>query len=192
MAVVVVAGQARKVGKTSLVCGLIAAMPEMEWVAVKISPHSHGVGEGGDTARFLAAGAMQAGLVTGKGGAAGFVDSPPMASSACAMSGAPDFGGREILAGARNALIESNEVLDYLRADLVLAVVDPRISDFKDSLTRHLERVDAVVLPGGTEWVGDGLRVGVPRFFVHPPEFCSTELVKFVRDKLGANNEGAS
>ena len=37
MAVVVVGGGGRGAGKTSLVCGVIAALPEMQWVAVKIA-----------------------------------------------------------------------------------------------------------------------------------------------------------
>ena len=39
MAVVVVGGQSRKVGKTSVVCGLIAALPEMRWTAIKLTQH---------------------------------------------------------------------------------------------------------------------------------------------------------
>ena len=61
-------------GKTALVCGLIAALPEFFWTAVKISSHFHGRGEavweeatpgnGTDTARYLAAGARRALLAT--------------------------------------------------------------------------------------------------------------------------------
>ena len=43
MAVVVVGGGGRGVGKTALVCGVIAALPEMQWVAVKIAGHEHGL-----------------------------------------------------------------------------------------------------------------------------------------------------
>jgi hypothetical protein len=41
MAIIVVGGSNRGVGKTSLVCGLIAALPEFRWTAVKISTHEH-------------------------------------------------------------------------------------------------------------------------------------------------------
>jgi hypothetical protein len=41
MAIIVVGGSNRGVGKTSLVCALIAALPEYRWVAVKITTHNH-------------------------------------------------------------------------------------------------------------------------------------------------------
>ncbi len=41
MAIIVVGGSNRGVGKTALVCGLIAALPEYRWTAVKISTHEH-------------------------------------------------------------------------------------------------------------------------------------------------------
>jgi molybdopterin-guanine dinucleotide biosynthesis protein len=67
MAIVVIGGQARNVGKTGVVCGLIAAFPERCWTAIKISQHGHGVAvleeqdrtTGADSARYLAAGAAR-------------------------------------------------------------------------------------------------------------------------------------
>jgi hypothetical protein len=41
MAIIVVGGSNRGVGKTSLICGLIAALTEYRWTAVKISTHEH-------------------------------------------------------------------------------------------------------------------------------------------------------
>jgi hypothetical protein len=41
MAIIVVGGSNRGVGKTALVCGLIAALPEYRWTAVKITAHDH-------------------------------------------------------------------------------------------------------------------------------------------------------
>jgi len=41
MAIIVVGGSNRGVGKTSLVCGLIAALPEYRWTAVKITTDDH-------------------------------------------------------------------------------------------------------------------------------------------------------
>ena len=43
MAVVVIGGHSRNVGKTSLMAGLIAAMREMNWTAVKITQYGHGI-----------------------------------------------------------------------------------------------------------------------------------------------------
>jgi len=73
MAVIVVGGSGKGVGKTALVCGLIRALPELRWTAVKISSHEHGdpgeiweaaiAGSETDTARYLDAGAKRAFLV---------------------------------------------------------------------------------------------------------------------------------
>ena len=41
MAIIVVGGSNRGVGKTALVCGLIAALPDYQWTAVKITTHDH-------------------------------------------------------------------------------------------------------------------------------------------------------
>ncbi len=43
MAIVVVGGHSRSVGKTSVVAGLIAALREYDWTAVKITQYGHGV-----------------------------------------------------------------------------------------------------------------------------------------------------
>ena len=84
MAIVVIGGHSRNVGKTSVVAGLIAALREFDWTAVKITQHGHGIcsanGEAcdcatadhswaiseerdrsgeSDTSRFLVAGAVQ-------------------------------------------------------------------------------------------------------------------------------------
>src|SRR5205807_8048357 len=42
MAVVVIGGHSRSVGKTSLVAGLIAALPEFQWTAAKVTQFGHG------------------------------------------------------------------------------------------------------------------------------------------------------
>ena len=82
MAVVVIGGHSRNIGKTSVVASLIARLPQYHWTAFKITQYGHGFctanGEpcdcqtddhtlavseersctsGTDTARFLAAGA---------------------------------------------------------------------------------------------------------------------------------------
>ena len=40
---IVVGGHTRSIGKTQLVCDLIAALPEAEWIAGKITQYGHGV-----------------------------------------------------------------------------------------------------------------------------------------------------
>jgi hypothetical protein len=72
---IVVGGESRKAGKTTAVCRIIAAFPEAAWTAVKISAHLHGAAAewslaedaaGGDTRRFLEAGAKRALLYCGR------------------------------------------------------------------------------------------------------------------------------
>jgi len=58
--VIAVGGNSRKAGKTSVICALMRALPQARWTAVKITPHAHPGSQGGDTARFLAAGAKRA------------------------------------------------------------------------------------------------------------------------------------
>jgi dethiobiotin synthetase len=43
MAIVVVGGHTRNIGKTSVVAGLVRALPEMRWTAFKITQFGHGV-----------------------------------------------------------------------------------------------------------------------------------------------------
>src|SRR5438552_19187142 len=43
MAILVIGGHSRSVGKTSVVAGLIAALPEYKWSAMKITQFGHGV-----------------------------------------------------------------------------------------------------------------------------------------------------
>ena len=43
MPILVIGGHTRSVGKTSVVAGLIAALPAMHWTALKITQYGHGV-----------------------------------------------------------------------------------------------------------------------------------------------------
>lgn len=117
MAIIVVGGSGRGVGKTSLLCGLIAALPERCWTAVKITTHEHGKLEtiweqteperGSDTARYLAAGASRALLIAAP--ERGF----PIVLSELAAKLGP---------GA-NVIFESNRILKHLKPDLCLMVL---------------------------------------------------------------------
>src|SRR5215470_20343630 len=84
MSTIVIGGHTRNVGKTSVVAGLISALPEFRWTAMKITQYGHGIcsangqacdcatgdhfwaiaeernrGGDSDTSRFLAAGAAR-------------------------------------------------------------------------------------------------------------------------------------
>src|SRR5467141_441442 len=134
MAIIVVGGHSRDVGKTSVVAGLIAGLREYQWTAAKITQFGHGIcsvsaepcecalnetehswsldeefdrSGASDTSRFLVAGAAQSLWVRTKQG---------MLAEAM-----PAF--REQIAGAPNVIIESNSVMKFLRPDLYLTVL---------------------------------------------------------------------
>jgi hypothetical protein len=199
VAIVVVGGHTRNIGKTSVVAGLIAAMPEMRWTAIKITQFGHGVcsanGEpcdcetadhtiaiseerdaasGTDSSRYLAAGAARSFWVRTRQGQLN--EAMPRV--------------RRLLAG--NVIVESNSVLRFLKPDLSLSVLDPSISDFKPSAMRYLDRVDALIVPEGAEfgeaWEGVSRRLieSKRRFYFRPPEYCSDRLVEFAMERMGA------
>ena len=43
MSLIVIGGHSRNVGKTSVVAGLIAATPQLNWTAFKITQYGHGI-----------------------------------------------------------------------------------------------------------------------------------------------------
>ena len=206
MAIVVVGGHARNIGKTSVVAGLIAAMPEMHWTAFKVTQFGHGMcsanGEpcdcetaehtiavseeraGGDwttdSGRYLAAGAMRSFWVRTRTG-----------DLAVAMSRI-----RREIALAENVVIESNSILRFLRPDIYLSVLDPRTADFKDSARYFLDRADAVLVNEGElnrpEWKGVSLKLieGTPVLAMRPPVYATDEVVEFVRQRLPAGIAG--
>ena len=200
MAIIVIGGHSRSVGKTSVVAGLISALREFHWTAVKITQYGHGVcsangepcdcatadhswaiseerdpsGES-DTSRFLLAGAVQALWARTEQGR--------LAEAMPAL--------RKRLEGARNVIIESNSVLKFLRPDLYLTVLDPSTPDFKNSAREFLDRADAVILheaPGGPAWQAVSLKPVVERpiFRITPPNYVTPEISEFVRSLLTA------
>jgi molybdopterin-guanine dinucleotide biosynthesis protein len=193
MALIVVGGQSRKVGKTSVVAGLISALRECDWLAAKITQHGHDIcsGNGGpcdcvladhsaaitverdrsgetDTSRFLVAGAKRALWVRTQQGH--LAEAMPRL--------------REEMAKARNVILESNSVLGFVQPDLYLVVLDPAKEDFKESAREHFDRADAVLMHAA-EVREDWLKApgGKPVFWVEPPTYVSEELVQFVREK---------
>ncbi len=197
MAVVVVGGHTRNIGKTSVVAGLIAAMPELAWTAVKITQFGHGVcsadGEpcdcetadhtiavseerkndtGTDTSRYLAAGAARSFWVRTRQGQ--LHEAMPRV--------------RQLIAGAEHCIVESNSVLRFLRPDVFVSVLDPGVADFKESALRYLDRADALVMPAGAVPAWDGvagsLVARARRFAMSEGCYCSDELVEFVRGRV--------
>ena len=201
MAIIVVGGSTRNIGKTSVVAGIIRALSERHWTAFKITQFGHGVcsangqpcdcetgdhtlafsqerdpASGTDSARYLEAGAARSFWVRTRQGQ--LAEAMPRL--------------RVELARCENAIIESNSVLRFLRPDLYLSVVDPLTVDFKDSARLFLDRADAVLLPEGEigrpVWKGISLKliVGTPLIAMRPPVYVTEELVEFVSTRLAA------
>lgn len=201
MAIVVVGGHSRNVGKTSVVAGLIARLPQYHWTAFKITQYGHGFctanGEpcdcqtddhtlafsdersnssGKDTARFLAAGAERAIWVRTRVGKL--------------AEGMPRI--RKEIAAAENTIIESNSILQFLRPDLYLTVLDPGTADFKDSARLFLDRADAVLIHAAgarlaPRWDRVSLKLieGKPQFVIAPPDYVTNEVTSFVAQHIG-------
>ena len=97
---------------------------------------------------------------------------------------------RQEIAGADNAILESNSILEFLEPDLYLTVLDPAVADFKDSARRWLNRADAILISSRTpsqsvpRALADAISSAQPRFPIAPPQFMSEEIVEFVRAKL--------
>jgi hypothetical protein len=200
MGVVVVGGHTRNIGKTSVVAGLIAAMPLMRWTAIKITQFGHGVcsangepcdcetadhtmaiseererGSGTDSSRYLDAGAERAFWVRTRQG--DLAEAMPRV--------------RKLIAESGNVIVESNSVLRFLRPDVFVSVLDPRVEDFKASALRYLDRADAVVMPVEVsevawEGVAPGLVARARRFEMTPERYCSAELAAFVAERMRA------
>lgn len=144
MAIIVVGGSAKGVGKTTLVCGLIAALDRFRWTAVKITSDAHrkfppiyeeeSAGPETDTARYLAAGAARAFLLT--------VPSERDLSEAL-----NDFW--PLIGRGANLIFESNRVAGHVTADVCLLVQgDPREGAGKPSFYRAAKFADALVAHG--------------------------------------------
>ncbi len=166
--VIVVGGHTRSIGKTQLVCDVIAAFPDANWVAGKITQYGHGVcaqnGEdcdcaptehvcaldwetradtGTDSARFLAAGARRSFWLRTKQGF--LAEGLPLLRAALQQTAA-DANGE-----ALPLILESNSLLQFLKPSLYFAVVDPTKEDFKDSARAALDRADALILRGSPD-----------------------------------------
>ena len=169
MALVVVGGHTRSIGKTSVMEGLISALGDRAWTAVKITQFGHGIcsvdgkscdcatadhqfavteersnSGGSDTSRYLAAGARRSLWVRTQQGA--LLEAMPRL--------------RTELDSAEDVIIESNSILRFLRPDVFVSVLDPAISDFKGSARRYLDRADVILMAASDAvatppWMGE-------------------------------------
>jgi molybdopterin-guanine dinucleotide biosynthesis protein len=203
MTMVMVGGHTRNLGKTSVVEGIIRALPEFNWTAVKITQFGHGIcsvdGEacdcaltehrfsiseerqndtGTDTARFLAAGARRALWVRTRQG-----------DLAAAL---PDF--QASIEGDEFVIVESNSLRRLMSPMLYLQVLDTSNPDFKQSARQLFEVSDAFILvsrPGIAPVLANTLileremKKNKPCFTVREEDrFISEEVTEFVRSRL--------
>jgi hypothetical protein len=197
MAIIVIGGQSRNIGKTSVVCGLIAAMSERRWTAVKMTQCKHDTagGElcdcelggrsfamdeewdpttGMDSSRYLTAGAVHSLWVRVRAGCLGD-----------AMERI-----RAEIDSATNVILESNSVIRYLTPDVYAVVLDSAVADFKPSARQYLDRADAILIPAGQEprahWscASADLMQRARVFRIEPPRFCPADFVTYVTRTL--------
>jgi hypothetical protein len=191
---VVVGGHTRNIGKTSVMCSIIRTTQDLDWTAVKITQYGHGVcskdGEAcecalpdhpfalqqevdpatrTDSSRYLAAGARKSYWARTASG--------QLAEALPAL--------RRIWTANENTIVESNSILQFVKPDLYLAVLDFGAPDFKDSSRRYLDRADAIVTVSAARpsWtrVAESLWRDKPVIQVTPPEYSSEALTDFVR-----------
>jgi molybdopterin-guanine dinucleotide biosynthesis protein len=209
LAILVIGGHSRSVGKTSVVAGLISALPARRWTAMKITQYGHGIcskngqpcdcavddqehsfavteerdrSGDSDTSRFLLAGAERSVWVRTRQGY--------LAEGMTRIRLELDRAG----ARGHDVILESNSIMRFLRPDLYLTVLDPANPDFKRSAREYLDRADALILdqppcgslPLAPLWDGISLRpvADRPIFQVRPPLYVTVEIVEFVRQKL--------
>lgn len=199
MRMVVVGGNSRDTGKTSVVAGLIRALPHYDWTAVKLTQYGHGIcaadgkecgcapeehpvavteetdwGGRSDTSRFLAAGAQRALWVRVRIGMLETV--------------LPALG--QAIGDARHVIVESNSIVRFCDPAVYLTVLDPAKRDFKESAREFLSRADGVVSLGSLAvdpaWEGVALEVvrSKPHFPVSHSHYVTPELAEFVEERL--------
>lgn len=192
----VVGGHSRNIGKTSVVEGLIRKLRPEKWTALKITQYGHGVcshhGEAcgcetepdhpfalseeyepsrTDSGRFLAAGAERSFWLRTPAG--------QLARAAVTI--------QKILGQSVNVIVESNSVLELVKPDVFLMLLDFSCEDFKASSMRFLDRADAfLVIDRGINaplWqdVARGMWNGKPQFLVKPPNYVTSAVAEFVR-----------
>jgi hypothetical protein len=187
LAIVVVGGSTKDIGKTALVCAIISALREFNWTAVKITAHDYAAesvdraarrstpGEETtetDTSRYLAAGAHRSLLVTRHGAQIPLKEIE-----------------RDVGAG-RNVVYESNRVIDAVVPDVCIALAGGRLEEWKPSFVRLLQKADALVSWQSIE-IDSGLaRRGIPHFRLQSPDRLTPELVDWLRLRVTASEPG--
>jgi hypothetical protein len=145
----VVGGHSRGVGKTTTIEEILRDRADERWAAVKVSAHRHAASHESppliqrddrpdpdtQTGRYLLAGAERAFLCR--------TPAAQLPATAAFIRALRDEGC--------HVIVESNRIIDFLRPDLVLFTVAPRIEDWKSSSGVALARTDAFVIRENSE-----------------------------------------
>ena len=149
MALILVGGQAKDIGKTTLICNIVSALPDLQWNAVKITSHEHEVGgcqlrvDGSswsifeqissgtpsDTVRFSQAGAAKSFLIQ--------VGNAALGEAFTALC--------KLVPRKANLIVESNRAATILNPDLFLLIAAGAERGFKPSAEQQFAKVDAVL-----------------------------------------------
>jgi molybdopterin-guanine dinucleotide biosynthesis protein len=201
-----VGGHTRNIGKTSVVEGIIRAMTNLQWTAVKITQFGHGVcsvnGEscgctvnehqyaisdehstnsGTDTSRFLAAGAHRVLWVRTKQGEL-FTALPAL---------------RAEIENDDFVIVESNSLRRFIKPDVYIQVIDQSNRDFKSSAQEFFDLSDAYVLTSNTDSAGEKQNLSVSELLIREIEkkkpvftasaadgFVNLDLIDFIESRL--------
>lgn len=192
--IVAIGAHSRKVGKTSIICELLRAMPEVDWTAVKISSNRRGLAAGlvieeetvaapsCDTGRFLAAGAKRSVRIRA-------ADSQ-MRRAAQAVERIVRQGGHTI--------IESNRIVEWLEPDLYVLALDSSNADFKQSARRLFGRADAYIVRPGSQrslrWpkLPPENLCRKPVYEIEPPSYAPMGLIADLRRRLALKSGEAA
>lgn len=196
MPVIMVGGQTKNVGKTTLICNIIAAFPNADWIAVKISNHLHipqnskqlargdewsiweqnPTTDRNDTARFLRSGAARALLVQAENS---------LLEPACACL-------NNELASAKNVIVESASAAEWLHHDLLLILLDPSQDDFKVSAQQQLNVADGIVFRNSDLGVNEQIsRASQARIFTAFSDRLDPRLMSLLGAKIGSLPQAA-
>ena len=163
MAIVVVGGHSRKVGKTSVVSALIRDLPEYRWTAIKISSHAHNVAGLNRYVRdyviteesafpYKLARLLHCGWIAPKPTSD---TSRFLAAGSCRAILASFCEGdlasvmdhlSPIIRASPFIIIESNSIMQFLKPDFCLLVLKNDVPEFKDSARQMLEKADAALI----------------------------------------------
>lgn len=210
MALVVVGGHTRNIGKTSVVAALIARLLHLHWTAFKITQFGHG---------FCTADGAPCDCEPTSDGAehtvAVSLEQPGSAHYDCTTDSARflEAGAersfwvrtrmgnlaaalpriRKEIAVSDNVIIESNSIMGFLKPDLYLSVLDAGTADFKESARLFLDRADAILLREdhthlAPHWPGISAKLlaDTPRFAICAPEYMTEEVAAFVETAVRA------